>query len=110
MGIAGDLLVLVAPRVGQELDRVLIAFEIGVHRPARSLSPSRVTSIAKPIFFISSQTRSVVAPCGIVVGHVSLHCCWSDNDAVPRCSRAGRCGYLEPRSNSVLLRVLPVSA
>ena len=57
-GIAGDFLVLVAARVGEEIDRVVLALEIGAHRPRAKLVAVAVTSIAKPIFFIRSQARS----------------------------------------------------
>ncbi len=36
-GIAGDLVVLVPPHVAQEIDRVILAIEMGAHRPCAEL-------------------------------------------------------------------------
>jgi hypothetical protein len=54
---------------------------------------------------------AVCIVCGIVGGHIPLHCYWSDNGAAMAMFQSeSSATYREPSTSMVLLRVLPVSA
>src|SRR3954451_13281073 len=77
--IARDLLVLVTPRVGEEIYRVRVAIEIGAHRPRAEL-----VSIARHQHRKSDRLHQIpyaIDVAGIVVGHVVLLLARDDNGA-----------------------------
>ena len=117
-GIAGDFLVLVTPRVGQEIDRVVLAFQKGAHRPCAKFVAVMGDQHRKADLL--HQFPGAIRVARVVVGHVSLHRLISRllaaiNGADAAMFRATRVmepdqrGQL-PSTSSVLLRVLPVSA